>query len=149
MSAETTLDPRSPAPMAAVPARRTGVNPWTWQEGMGYSQGVHVVGGQQTLFVAGQTSIDADGEIVHIGDMAGQVGQALDNVAAVLAQAGFTFADVVRYDVHTTDADAYLAASSAVAERFGGWLPAGGILCQVARLAMPPLLVEITVTAAR
>jgi enamine deaminase RidA (YjgF/YER057c/UK114 family) len=81
--------------------------------------------------------------------MAAQVAQALDNVAALLAKAGFRFADVVRYDVHTTDVDAYLAASGPVAERFGERLPAGGILCQVARLAMPPLLVEITVTAVR
>ena len=145
MSVHTTA---GPATTDSISTSRRATDPWPWSKGMGYVQAVEVRG-QHTLYVSGQTAIDADGQIVGVGDMAAQVVQALDNVAALLAEAGFSFADVVRYDVHTTDVDAYLAASGPVAERFGEQLPAGGILCQVARLAMPPLLVEITVTAVR
>jgi enamine deaminase RidA (YjgF/YER057c/UK114 family) len=135
----------SPAPEADL--RRT-IDPWPWSQGMGYAQAVEV-GGRRTLYISGQTAIDETGQIVGVGDMAAQIKQALDNVAVLLAAAGYDIADVVRYDVHTTDVDAYLAASGPVAGRFGGQLPAGGILCQVARLALPPLLVEFTVTAVR
>lgn len=129
--------------------QRTTLNPWSWNVPMGYSQGVQVQGGHRTLYLAGQCSIDPEGNVTHIGDMAGQVGQALDNMEAVLAAADLSLADVVRLDVYTTDVPAYFAASHVVNERFGAWdnVPAGGILCQVPGLAMPPLMVELVATA--
>ena len=80
-----------------------------------------------------------------------QVSQALDRVEAVFAEAGLTLADVVKYDLHTTDVDAYLPASGALAMRFAavGNAPVGSILAEVRRLAFPQMLVEITCTAAR
>ena len=64
-----------------------------------------------------------------------------------------TRADVVRYDVYTTDLQSYFVeGAGAVAGRFAtatGRFPAGGICTQVSSLAMPELLVEIVVTAAR
>lgn len=125
----------------------TAVNPWTWQDGMGFSQGVLVEGAGRTLYAAGQGSVDADGRPVHVGDMQAQVAQALDNVETVLAAAGMTLRDVVRYEVFTTDVDAYLPASGQVAQRFGVPAPAGGGLLGVVRLAYPEMLVEIKVTA--
>ena len=129
----------------------TTVSPWTWQDAFGYSQSVAVRSPEVTVYVAGQASIDADGTFLHAGDMAGQVGQVLDNVETVLAAHDLTLADVVSYAVHTTDVDAYLPASGQVAERFAahGRLPAGEILCEVQRLALPPMLAEIGVVAAR
>lgn len=131
-------------------ARRT-INPWSWQDAFGYAQGIEVAGGHRTLYVAGQGSIDAAGNPVHIGDMAGQVAQAMSNLECVLDGAGLTLADVVRYDVHTTDLDAYYPASHHVTERFLAYehLPAGGILAEVSRLALPPMLVEISAIAVR
>jgi enamine deaminase RidA (YjgF/YER057c/UK114 family) len=127
----------------------TVVNPWSWQDRHGFSQAVLDEGAARTLYAAGQGAVDADGVPVHVGDMAGQVRQSIDNVVAVLAAAGMTLRDVVRYEVFTTDIDAYLPASGQLAERFGSPPPAGGILCQVTRLAYPPMLVEIRVTAVR
>ena len=82
--------------------------------------------------------MDADGEPVHAGDMAAQVGQALDNLETVLADAGFSLADVVRLNYFVTDVDAFLAAG----ETWGGRLGAAGCrpastLLGVARLALP------------
>lgn len=125
------------------------VNPWSWQDVFGYAQGILVSGAARTLYVAGQGSIDADGNPVHGGDMAGQVAQAMSNLEQVLEHAGMSLADVVRYDVHTTDIDSFLPASHLVVERFAAHdhLPAGGILAQVSRLAMPPMMVEISAIA--
>ena len=126
---------------------KIAVNPWTWQDQLGFSQGMLVEGVGHTLYAAGQGSVDAAGRPVHVGDMQAQVGQALDNVETVLAAAGMSVRDVVRYEVFTTDVDAYLPASGQVAQRFGAPAPAGGILAQVVRLAYPEMLVEIRVTA--
>jgi enamine deaminase RidA (YjgF/YER057c/UK114 family) len=125
----------------------TAVNPWTWQDQMGFSQGVLVEGATRTLYAAGQGSVDADGRPVHVGDMAAQVGRCLDNVETVLAAAGMTLRDVVRYDVYTTNIDEYFPASGQLAQRVGAPAPAGGVLVQVGRLAYPEMLVEIRVTA--
>ena len=130
----------------------TTINPWTWQEAFGFSQAVVVESPQQTAYVAGQGPIDPQGQLVAEGDMAGQAAQTMDNVETVLAAAGMTLADVVRYDVHTTDLQTYFEQGhEQVAKRFAqvGPFPAGGIATQVPALAMPPMLVEITVTACR
>ncbi len=130
---------------------RTTVNPWTWQDQLGYAQGVLVREPHETLYLAGQCSVDADGAPVHAGDMAAQVNQCLDNLETVLGKAGMSLADVVRLDVYTTDTVAYFGSMPVVNARFAatGTVPAGGILCQVAGLAMPPLMVELVATASR
>ena len=129
--------------------RRT-TNPWTWQDGMGYAQGVLVTAPRRTLYAAGQGSVSAEGAPLHEGDMAAQAAQVMDNVEAVLAEAGMTLADVVRYDVHTTDLGAYFEqGAGVVAGRLAqaGPFPAGGIAAQVSALALPHMLVEVTVIA--
>jgi enamine deaminase RidA (YjgF/YER057c/UK114 family) len=133
-------------------AEHTAINPWTWQDAIGYSQAVLVDAPRRTLYLSGQCSIGPDGSPLHLGDMAAQARTAMDNVETVLGAAGFGLADVVRYDVYTTDLAQYLgSAHQHVAGRFAaaGPFPAGGICAQVEALAMPGLLVEIVVTAAR
>ena len=128
------------------------INPWTWQDQLGYSQGVLVEQPTQTLYAAGQGSMDGDGNLLHDGDVAGQAAQAMDNVETVLAEAGMTLADVVRYDIHATDLqDYFMNGHEQVAKRFGqaGNIPAGGIATQVPALAVPGMAVEITVIACR
>lgn len=75
---------------------------------------------------------------VNDGDVAAQ---AIHNVKTVLAAAGMTLADVVRYDVHATDLHVYFmnGGHEQVAKRFGhvGTFPAGGIAAQVPALAVP------------
>ena len=125
------------------------VNPWTWQDAFGYVQANELRGPQRVLVCAGQTSVDAEGTPVHPGDMAAQVGQALDNLETVLGQAGFTLADVVRLNYYTTDVDAFMAAAGAVGPRLGAaGCRAAGTLLGVTRLAFPELLVELEATAA-
>ena len=126
------------------------VNPWTWQDQYAFEQANEVTGAERVLYCAGQTSVDADGETVHEGDMKAQIGQALHNVEAVLRAAGFTLADVVRLNYYTTDVDAFLEASPASVARLeeSGCQPTSTLL-GVARLAFPSQLVEIEATAVR
>ncbi len=124
------------------------INPWTWQDNFGFVQANEVSGAQRTLTCAGQTSVDADGTVVHAGDMAAQIAQALDNIETVLAAAGMRLSDVVRMNYYTTDVDAFLAHAEVVGGRLAeaGCRPASTLL-GVQRLAFPDLLVEIEVTA--
>ena len=91
----------------ALSMERRIIDPWTWQEEYGFHQGHEVVGPTRTLYLSGQTSLDADGDPVHVGDMAGQIRQVIDNIEAVLAEAGMTLADIVRINIYTTDMDLF------------------------------------------
>jgi enamine deaminase RidA (YjgF/YER057c/UK114 family) len=126
------------------------VNPWTWQDQFGYVQANQISGMERVLVCAGQTSVDADGQPMHEGDMGAQVGQALDNLEIVLGEAGFALADVVRMNYYVTDVDAFFQAGGVYGARLAqaGCRPASTLL-GVSRLALPPLLVEIEATAAQ
>ncbi|MEM7160242.1 MAG: RidA family protein [Myxococcota bacterium] len=110
-----------------------------------YSQGV-VVSGGRTLYSSGQISLDpATGEIVGEGDVAVQTRQVLDNLAAVLAEAGMTFSDVVRSGIFLKDLGDFAVVNGLYAERFDAAPPARATV-EVAGLPKG-VLVEIEVVA--
>ena len=129
---------------------RQVVNPWTWQDQFGFVQANEVSGAERVLICSGQTSVDADGSPMHEGDMAAQIGRALDNLETVLGEAGYELSDVVRLDYFVTDVDAFIEAGESYGARLAqaGCRPASTLL-GVQRLAFPTLLVEIEATAAR
>ena len=131
-------------------AQTTRVNPWTWQDNYGFSQGIDVGGAERVLYCAGQTSVNADGVPQHRGDMAAQIDQAMDNLETVLRHAGLTLANVVRLNYYTTDVAAYVNATSHLKARLkaAGCQPAGTLL-GVASLFHPDILIEIEATAVR
>src|SRR5688572_21771824 len=131
-----------------MPIQRTAVNPWSWSVDMGFNQGEVVEGYRRTLFCAGQTAMSAEGQPQHAGDMSAQVAMAMDNLEAVLREAGMDLANVVRLNIYTTDVDAFVAGHGTIVERLAaaGVAPPGTLL-GVARLAFPELMVEIEATA--
>jgi enamine deaminase RidA (YjgF/YER057c/UK114 family) len=133
---------------ADVAMERTAVNPWAWSTALGYDQGEVVSGHTRTLYCAGQTAMSGDGEPQHPGDMAAQVALSLDNLEAVLVEAGMSLADLVRLTVYTTDVDLLLQNYGVLASRLGaaGVAPPTTML-GVTRLAIPVLLVELEGTA--
>lgn len=71
------------------------------------------------LVLSGQTGLDpVTGELVS--DFAGQVRQVLDNLGAVLSQAGAGFADVLAADVFLTDMGRFAEFNAIYAEYFPG-----------------------------
>jgi enamine deaminase RidA (YjgF/YER057c/UK114 family) len=127
---------------------RRVVNPWTWQDAFGFVQANEVRGATRMLICSGQTSVDADGRPLHVGDMAGQIRQALANLETVLADAGCKLADVVRLTYYTTDVDGFVGAGAEALRRLAetGCRPASTLL-GVSRLFHPDILVEIEATA--
>ncbi|TDC43140.1 RidA family protein [Actinomadura sp. KC345] len=127
---------------------RTAVNPVTWSEEMGFNQGEVVSGHTRTLYCSGQTAMSDDGKPLHDGDMAAQVALSLDNLEAVLGEAGMSLGNLVRLNVYTTDVDLLFQHYGVLASRLGaaGVAPATTML-GVTRLAIPTLMVELEGTA--
>ncbi|MFD2470175.1 RidA family protein [Amycolatopsis silviterrae] len=127
---------------------RTTVNPWAWSAAMGYNQGELVSGPVRTLYCSGQTAMSGEGEPQHAGDMGAQLALTLDNLEAVLAEAGMSLENLVRLNVYTTDVDLLFQHYGALAARLGaaGVAPSTTML-GVTRLAIPALLVELEGTA--
>lgn len=129
-------------------AERTAVNPVTWSLAMGFNQGEVVTGQTRTLYCSGQTAMSADGQPQHDGDMAAQVALSLDNLEAVLKEAGMSLSNLVRLNVYTTDVDLLFQHYGVLAGRLGaaGVAPATTML-GVTRLAVPGQLIELEGTA--
>ncbi|MEU6678834.1 RidA family protein [Streptomyces sp. NPDC046925] len=127
---------------------RTAVNPVTWSTELGFNQGEIVSGHTRTLYVSGQTAMDGEGKPQHDGDMAGQLALSIDNLEAVLGEAGMSLANLVRLNVYTTDVDLLFQHYGMLAARLGaaGVAPASTLL-GVTRLAIAGQLVEIEGTA--
>ncbi|MGW4869634.1 RidA family protein [Streptomyces chartreusis] len=127
---------------------RTAVNPVTWSVDLGFNQGELVSGQTRTLYISGQTAMSPDGKPQHDGDIAAQLTLSIDNLEAVLDEAGMSLADLVRLNVYTTDVDLLFRHYGVLAARLGaaGVAPATTML-GVTRLAIPGQLVELEGTA--
>ena len=98
------------------------------------------------VFVAGTTGFDY--AVMTIAeDVAEQAAQALRNVAAALAEAGASLADVVRVTYILPDARDFPACWPALRAAFGDIRPAATMIS--AGLADPRMKIEIEATALR
>jgi enamine deaminase RidA (YjgF/YER057c/UK114 family) len=133
---------------ADVAVERTAVNPVTWSVEMGFNQGEVVSGHTRTLYISGQTAMSGDGKPQHDGDIAAQLTLSIDNLEAVLGEAGMSLANLVRLNVYTTDVDRLFEHYGVLASRLGaaGVAPTTTML-GVTRLAIPTLMVELEGTA--
>src|SRR6202011_2478807 len=68
----------------------------------GYSQIVEVAAGR-IIFIAGQTALDRDGQVVGRGDFAAQAAQVFRNLGIALQASGCTAANLVKLTVFLTD----------------------------------------------
>ncbi|MEU7524841.1 RidA family protein [Saccharothrix sp. NPDC042600] len=128
--------------------QRTAVNPWDWSVAMGFNQGEVVTGQTRTLYCSGQTAMNAEGKPEHAGDLAAQLALSLDNLEAVLAEAGMSLANLVRLNVYTTDVDLLFQHYGVLAARLGAARVAPTTtMLGVTRLAVPDLVVELEGTA--
>ncbi|WP_067823390.1 RidA family protein [Actinomadura kijaniata] len=124
--------------------QRTTVNPVTWSVEMGFNQGEVVSGHTRTLYCSGQTAMSSDGKPQHADDMAAQLALSLDNLEAVLGEAGMSLENLVRLNVYTTDVDLLFQHYGVLASRLGAAKVAPTTtMLGVTRLAIPTLMVEL------
>ena len=123
------------------------INPGSLARPVGFSHGMR--GSGELLFVAGQIGWDGTGTMVPGGFVA-QFAQALDNVLAVVREAGGTPETVARMVVYVTDKREYLAHRREIgamwSERLGRHFPAMALV-EVKGLLEDAAQVEIEAVA--
>ena len=112
-----------------------------------YHHYVRVDEPRSLIFLSGQLSRDAEGNLVGAGDMAEQTRQCIRNMQTVLEAAGGTLEDIVSIVVYTTDIRQFKEIVAARTEFFINNLPTSTIV-EVNHLADPGLLIEFQATAA-
>jgi len=94
------------------------------------------------LFIAGQTAVDANGNIVGKGDIEAQVKQVFENIKTVLNDVGGSLQDLVKTTTYITDIK-YRDGLGKVRSRFYEKDPPTSTLIVVKGLAREEFLVEI------
>ena len=122
------------------------VNPWTWQDRLGFSQAWSVRDASQVVFLSGQAPISADGALVGEGDFEAQATQVFDNLRTVLEAAGAGFDSVVKITVYLTDMSRLRDFGRIKANYIAGPQPASTAV-GVAALALPGMMVEVEAVA--
>ena len=98
------------------------------------------------VFVSGQVSVDASGNLVGEGDCETQAEQTLDNVEAALKAAGVTMSDVTKITAFLINGNDYPAYASVRSKRFLKPGPASSTVF-VKGLVNPKFLIEIEAIA--
>ncbi|PAT32693.1 enamine deaminase RidA [Vandammella animalimorsus] len=121
--------------------------PQGWPRPKGYANGVAVRGTQ--IYVAGMIGWDGQG-VFHTDELGGQVRQALQNIVAVLAEAGAGPQHIVRMTWYVKDKKEYVAAYPEIGKAYRELIGNFNIAMtavQVADLVEDRAKVEIEVTA--
>ncbi|OGG04615.1 MAG: hypothetical protein A3F83_08310 [Candidatus Glassbacteria bacterium RIFCSPLOWO2_12_FULL_58_11] len=93
-----------------VPAPKGPYSPWVKAAGF--------------IYVSGQGPVNPETGEVFLGDIAGQTRMTLDNIEAVLEDAGAHLSDVIKTTVFLTDIKNFGAMNEVYAGRFGAIRPA-------------------------
>jgi enamine deaminase RidA (YjgF/YER057c/UK114 family) len=128
----------------------TRVNPPELGTPPGYSQIVDVAT-NRIIFIAGQTALDRDGNVVGRGDFTAQATQVFHNLAIALQARGCTAANLVKLTVFLTDMDHLGAYREARNHFFASVTPAAApavTLVEVSKLYGADFLIEIEAIAA-
>ena len=124
------------AERSAVPAATR------WADVVSYSRAVRV---GHVIAVAGTTSVDDGGNVMHAGDAHAQTLRALEIIEHALAELGAGRSDVVRTRMFVSDVAHWESVGRAHGEFFGDLRPASTMV--FARLIDDALLVEIEADA--
>lgn len=123
--------------------RQAIANRAPWGESMRYSRAIRV---GDVIEVSGTTAVGPNGQVVAVGDVAGQVRTCLEIIHDSLTQLGATLADVVRTRLYVTDVSTWREAGRVHDDFFDAIAPVSSLV-GVAALLHPDVLVEIEATA--
>lgn len=124
------------------------LHPSAWKKASGYANGVSAQSGR-TLYLGGQIGWTGE-QVFETDDFVGQVRQTLENIRAILAEAGAGPEHLVRLTWYVTDKREYLDRLRDVGEAYrstlGRHFPAMTMV-QVAALVEDRAKVEVEATA--
>lgn len=94
------------------------LNP-TYEYGVTFERGVSIsYGDRKHIFISGTASIDNKGRIVHEGDVAAQAVRMMDNISALLKEAGAGTGDIRSSILYLRDASDYPSVANLFKERW-------------------------------
>jgi 2-iminobutanoate/2-iminopropanoate deaminase len=110
-----------------------------------YSSGIETPAGR-TIYISGQVSLDAAGNVVGEGDIKLQTETVLEHVKTVVEEAGGGMEDIVKVTVFITDMGLYDEIHEVRRRYFSEPYPASSMV-EVSGLIDPRLLIEIEAVA--
>ena len=126
------------------------INPPELGDPPGYSQIVDV-SASRLVFIAGQTALDRDGNVVGKNDFASQAEQVFENLGIALRASGCSAANLVKLTVFLTDMDNLGRYREARNRFFASVTPPATpavTLVEVSKLYGPDFLIEVEAIAA-
>ena len=121
------------------------LNP-TYEYGVTFERGTAVTyGDRRHVFISGTASIDAQGQVVHEGDIRLQTLRMLENIGALLAEADCTMSDIASAIVYLRDT----ADASVVRDILARQLPALNYVLVLAPVCRPKWLIEMECIAVK
>jgi enamine deaminase RidA (YjgF/YER057c/UK114 family) len=136
-------------PRETTPSIRR-INPPELGDPPGYSQIVDV-SASRLVFIAGQTALDRDGNVVGKNDFASQAEQVFENLGIALRASGCSAANLVKLTVFLTDMDNLGRYREARNRFFASVTPPAApavTLVEVSKLYGPDFLIEVEAIAA-
>jgi enamine deaminase RidA (YjgF/YER057c/UK114 family) len=133
-----------------IPPSIRRINPPELGTPPGYSHIVDV-GAGRIIFIAGQTAIDRNGNVVGKADFAAQAGQVFQNLTIALQASGCTPANLIKLTVFLTDMNNLARYREARDRFFSSVTPPAApamTLVEVSKLYGPDFLIEIEAIAA-
>ncbi|WP_017813261.1 RidA family protein [Paenibacillus shenyangensis] len=113
-----------------------------WDHGI--SQGYRV---DNTVYISGQFSHNAQGEFIGAGDIQAQVLQTLENLDTVLAEFGLTRSNLAYVELYLTNAQEHGETAIELFKQYVGEHRPAGSMIGVTYLALPEQWVEIRAVA--
>jgi enamine deaminase RidA (YjgF/YER057c/UK114 family) len=132
----------------AMNGRVEFLNPAGLPKNPAFSNVAVVSGSVRTIYIGGQDAVDAEGNIVGIGDLAAQTEQVLRNLRTALEAAGAEPGHVVKWNVFIVDGQDFTTGYAAF-QRVWGDRPNPPVITAavVKGLAHPDFLVEMDAIA--
>ena len=114
-----------------------------WESIAGYSRAVRV---GNIIEVAGTTAVDAEGQVVGVGDIGEQTDYIFNKIRNALNDAGSKMSDVIRTRMYLTDINDWETVARVHGDIFSDIKPVS-TLVEVSGLIDEELLIEIEVSA--
>ncbi len=99
------------------------------------------------LYIAGQTSVDENGNVVGKGDIEAQTRQVFQNLQKCLEAVGAGFDQVVKLTIYSTDLNAHMGVITKIRREHFPKEPVASTTVQGPRLVHPDWLIEIEAIA--
>ncbi len=113
----------------------------------GYSHVVDVSNARRTIYVSGQVAINAEGNIVGMGDLALQTKQVFENIRIALEASELNFHDVVKLTFFLTDISQMPVVRDIRDQYINTMNPPASSAVEVRKLIKDELLIEVEAIA--